>query len=494
VTAPCLKRASLVALGLLLMQLAWILAVPPFQAADEFDHAYRAAAVARGEWRMAEKGPETGHGNIVTAPIDIVEAARPVCESYDYTGPVNCQGADRVGDGLILVQSGAATYNPLFYWLIGTPARAFSGADALYAMRVAGALLSTLLIFLAAACALAGSRSVWPTLGLAVALTPVAVFSTAMAAPNGIEIVAAVAVWCGLLRIVQDRDHVPLATVTVVAGGVVLAVVRLMGPIWLALVVLACVALARREAYADLWNRHRRLMFGAVAVVAAALLFSAWWILSAGQGSVVTGGPEAASNADPVGNSLERMPLWVLQSIAAFPTKSDSAPLIVYAFGFIAFAQLMVLAWRYLSPRARMSIAAVAVLAIAVGLLVSIATYAKVGDFWQGRYGLPLAAGMPLIAGFGIDGLRDLVRLERPVALSASVLLCLGATISVVSVQHQQLGSSALAHSAEWRSHPLWLLALLTVAGWAIWGWVLKSSLSRVENGVRQEAVVSQPA
>jgi hypothetical protein len=493
VKAPWLKGASLVALGLLLMQLAWILAVPPFQAADEFDHAYRAAAVARGEWQMVEAGPETGHGNIVTAPIDIVEAARPVCESYDYTGPVNCQGADRVGDDLILVQSGAATYNPAFYWLIGTPARAFSGADALYAMRIAGAVLCAILIFLAAASTLAGARSVWPALGLTVALTPVAVFSSAMAAPNGIEIVAAVAVWCGLLRIVRDRDHLLLATVTTVTGGVVLAVVRLMGPIWLALVVLTCVALARRDAYADLWNRHRRLLLSAVAVVSAALLYSAWWILSAGQGSVVTGGPEAAKT-DPVGNSLERIPLWMLQSIAAFPTKSDSAPLIVYAFCFIAFAQLMVLAWRHLSRRARLCIGVVAVLALAIGLLVSIATYAKVGDFWQGRYGLPLAVGMPLIAGFGIDGLRDVVRLERPVALSATVLMCLGATISVVAVEQGQLTSSALAHSAEWLTHPAWLLVALTVAGWAVWSVVLKSSLSPAQDGVPERSVVSQPA
>jgi hypothetical protein len=184
----------------------------------------------------------------------------------------------------------------------------------------------------------------------------------------------------------------------------------------------------------------------------------------------------------------------VLQSIAAFPTKSDSAPLIVYAFCFIAFAQLMVLAWRHLSRRARLCIGVVAVLALAIGLLVSIATYAKVGDFWQGRYGLPLAVGMPLIAGFWIDGLRDVVRLERPVALSATVLMCLGATISVVAVEQGQLTSSALAHSDEWLSHPAWLLVALTVAGWAAWSLVLKSSLSRTEDGVPERSVVSQPA
>ena len=39
----------LLVVGALLTQAAWLLSVPAFRGVDEFDHVYRAAAVARGE-------------------------------------------------------------------------------------------------------------------------------------------------------------------------------------------------------------------------------------------------------------------------------------------------------------------------------------------------------------------------------------------------------------------------------------------------------------
>src|SRR4051812_17846045 len=46
------RVAALVLLATLLAQAAWILAVPPFRGMDEFDHAFRAAGVASGQWRL----------------------------------------------------------------------------------------------------------------------------------------------------------------------------------------------------------------------------------------------------------------------------------------------------------------------------------------------------------------------------------------------------------------------------------------------------------
>ena len=55
-TRPAWRLPALLVLGALVMQAAWILALPPFRGADEFDHAYRAAAVAHGEF-IADAGP-----------------------------------------------------------------------------------------------------------------------------------------------------------------------------------------------------------------------------------------------------------------------------------------------------------------------------------------------------------------------------------------------------------------------------------------------------
>ena len=44
------RVAALLFLGTLLLQSAWILTLPPFRGTDEFDHAFRAAQVAGGDW------------------------------------------------------------------------------------------------------------------------------------------------------------------------------------------------------------------------------------------------------------------------------------------------------------------------------------------------------------------------------------------------------------------------------------------------------------
>ena len=77
-------------LGTLLMQAAWWLALPPFRGTDEFDHAYRAAAVAGGQWRPSGEIAAHGRGELVTVPRSLVSAAEPVCSSYPYTGHDNC--------------------------------------------------------------------------------------------------------------------------------------------------------------------------------------------------------------------------------------------------------------------------------------------------------------------------------------------------------------------------------------------------------------------
>ena len=43
----------------LLLQSAWVLALPPFRGTDEFDHAYRAAEVAGGEWKKPRADART---------------------------------------------------------------------------------------------------------------------------------------------------------------------------------------------------------------------------------------------------------------------------------------------------------------------------------------------------------------------------------------------------------------------------------------------------
>src|SRR4051794_17445795 len=126
--APATPRLFVirVTLAVAILQALWIAVVPPFRASDEFDHAYRAAAVADGQWHATETA-RAGRGLLVRVPADIVDAAEEQCGSLSYTGYDNCHSAGDAGDGHVWVASGAATYNPVFYWIVGTAAQPLTG-------------------------------------------------------------------------------------------------------------------------------------------------------------------------------------------------------------------------------------------------------------------------------------------------------------------------------------------------------------------------------
>ncbi len=144
--------AALVLLATLLAQAAWILAVPPFRGMDEFDHAFRAAGVASGQWRLHDQA-EGGRGLLVDVPEELVAASQGQCEGLAYIVPETCDG-DGPGKepGTVRATTSAANYEPVYYWVVGTAGEPFTGAHSLYAMRAMAALLCAIVLALAAWC------------------------------------------------------------------------------------------------------------------------------------------------------------------------------------------------------------------------------------------------------------------------------------------------------------------------------------------------------
>jgi len=182
---------------MLLLQVVWVFAVPPFGGLDEFDHTYRAASVSRGEWVPDPSSATRGTGAWLTVPRDIVEAARPECLALDYTGANDCVGTPR-GDSVV-VASGAGRYHPAYYALVGGAARPFDGVAALYAMRLTSTLVCWLFFVGAVWATTLWARTRWPVAGLVLSATPVLVYSSSIAAPNGLEMMAGIVLWTSLL-------------------------------------------------------------------------------------------------------------------------------------------------------------------------------------------------------------------------------------------------------------------------------------------------------
>lgn len=464
-----LKLPLLLFIGSLLMQTAWILALPPFRGIDEFDHAYRAAAVARGEWVASQASAIGGRGQLVVVPKDLVNAATPECETYQYTGPADCRPVLDLGDGLVTVDSSAAAYNPVFYWVVGTPARPFSGDAALYAMRLASALLCSLFLALAGWATALWARSKWPVVGMLMAMTPVTIYSTSIVAPNGLEMAAALATWMALLGL--TRRDLPAATQrklvwAALPGALALVTLRSLGPLWLALVVLIVVAAMGPRLAATAIRRHSTPITIVSTLVIGATIASLEWIRVAG---TLTPAPNPTPFPNPVGNTLSQVPWWFWQAIAAFPTRTEQAPSLVYTCCVVAGLALVILGCKVATRQLRLVFALTLGLAIGVPVLLGVATYSQRGEIWQGRYGLPFAFGVMLVLGLALDasGLRH--RLVRPGLLAGWLALVVANIVSVTNVLIEERANSPLSGTSHWLTPATWMVVLPMLLGWVCW-------------------------
>lgn len=418
-----------VALGLLLVQVVWILAVPPFRGSDEFDHAFRAAAVARGEWAPEPVAATRGTGAYVTVPTDLVTAAEFQCTSLPYTETSDCVGR-AAGDGSMVVSSGAGRYQPVYYWLIGSAALPFDGTAALMVMRAASALLCWLVLVAALWSVSVWSRTRWPAAAVVLSLTPVVMYSTAIVAPNGLELCAAVALWASLLALANGRSragsHTGLIAVAV-TSGIIVSGLRPMGPLWafLALVVAASVA-ATQGGNLRALVRDRKIV-AAVAAVGVASLASVTWILR--QGSLVVGEAPVSVQVDmaeKVSKVALHLPLWVLQSIAAFPLRNEPSHPLVYVLMLGVFGALIAITVRASSRSELLLVASVAFVSLALPALLTWRTYETFGTAWQGRYTMPLSIGMVMLCGLILD--------RRDRTAEGKVLLVAGLCVAVAQI------------------------------------------------------------
>ncbi len=466
--------AALAFVGVVLLQAAWILATPPFRGSDEFDHVYRAAGVAEGQWRLTEPA-DNGRGLLVRVPATIVEAAAGQCEALPYTGPDNCHPVKHVSQGLVVVATASGAYNPLYYAVIGYPTRGFDGASADYAMRIFSAVLCALGVAAAAACLSLTKPGVWTWLGFLVALTPVLVYTTVLPAPNSVEIVAGLCLWCSLIALTHEglsrRARLAIFGTAAVAACL-LAGVRALGPLWLGLIVISAVAfLGARRAWSVV-RESPALVALTAAAAGAAVVGGAWWTQSAGltgQSSDIQ--VEVDASAD-VATWIGRVLVWTLQIIGAFPYRDQPAPLGVYALYFVVFSSLLVAAVRAARGRERLTLVALALGALVLPIVLTLLTAPSQGVIWQGRYMLALMVGLPILCGVALDRARP-ARGNRA-AWVAIALLAVAHAWAVWDVARDESRRPVSADDPSWFTIAPAAIGVLALVGVATLGLVLR--------------------
>lgn len=464
---PALRFALITFAGLVLVQSAWILAVPPFRGIDEFDHVFRAAGVADGQWRPNEPVVD-GRGVIVEVPAGLVEAASPQCDSLPYTGPDNCYPIEERPGDKVTIATAAGLYSPPYYVVVGWPTRWLDGASADYALRAVSALICAVGVAAAAwGLAVAGAGP-WTRLGFLVSVTPVLVYTTILPAPNSIEIVAALCLWTSLLALVRrgasDRTGAVLLALATISGCLV-GSMRTIGPLWLGLVVLTVIAFAGIAPVVRTVRSRATAFTGATAAVAAAVAAGAWWTLSAGIAGAVPAS-ETGDSASEASTWVSRAIVWTVQIVGAFPFRDQPAPAAVYALYFAVVVPFLAVALLVARGRRRAVLVTAIVATVALPLLLTVLTSASQGVIWQGRYTLPYVVGILILGGTVLDA-RGL-RLTRRVLLPAATMISIAHAWSVWDVAVDESRRTTTYLGPDWVTLPPFVLGGMVLLAWLV--------------------------
>lgn len=400
-----------------LLGFLWTLATPLGAAPDEPTQIVKAAAVVRGELVGTSTTARPTASVEVRVPSSFAtDGNLATCYAGRDTVPAGC--APQLSDRSTVVKT--ATYvgrnPPLYYLLVGAPTLLWHSNFAVYVMRLLSVAWSALLLGLALAVATVASRSRLLVVGVAVVVTPMVVFLTAVVNPSGLEIAAAVCTWTSGLVLLEHRRHPPPELVASCgAAAAVLVLCQGLDPLWLAIIGLTLVALSPRV-ITDLWrDRLARRWAGVVAVcgvLAVAFIVGAHTLVVAPVGKPVL---PHASTIGIVGEALGRTGTLLRQSVGVFGWLDTPSPVAVLVGWWMAVAVVVVLGIvtgrRYhASVLATLLVAAVA---IPTALMVSQARHD--GLVWQTRDGMALYVGIPLVAAFVASRARDVPVRDVPV-------------------------------------------------------------------------------
>lgn len=386
---------------LLLTQLAaWSLATPVFGGPDEPHHTFWAGAVVSGDLSGEEVPDDPDRREVLVAP-SIVALGYP-CFAFDPRQPASCEERAVPGDEHVSVGTRAARYPPVYYALVGAPLLADAGSASVYGVRLLTALLAVGLVMWS----LWSVRQDWDpylAVGVSVAVTPMVMFTFAIVNPSALEVAANLALWiAGAGLVVADdrtgdlgRVHARMAVVGV--AGAALALARPLSVVWLALTAIALLLLAgagrSRALFAALRARRGIAAVGTAVAVAVAWMLWSGFLTTATTG---TGGDLAFGSA--LRDSLMEADDDLVQLVGRFGWLDTPLPTGVWIAWLLVTGSLLGTALTTARRRAAVVLAGMVVALVAVPVVLQAMVLGTEGMIWQGRYSLPLAVGVPVVA------------------------------------------------------------------------------------------------
>ncbi len=424
------RRALWWSFGILwFLATVWAVANPLMASPDEPAHVVRAASLVRGQLLP----PDGDWGSDVRVPAfyDAVNAY-PTCYMFDPTENGVCEVAStRPPSQVVDSATMAGKYNPLYYAVVGLPTLLPPGDGVLYLMRIVSAGLSAFLLALGLRAVAQTPAPSWAVLGVAGAVTPMVVFLSSTVNPAGVEIAAAFALWCQLLTLLRHPDPARTAgrMAWVAVAATVLLNARGLSLLYGAVIVAVAVLSAPTAHLRDVLRERRT--WPSFAVIGVAGLTAAAWVLGAGSLSVGGVAHPELTFAGAAKTTLLSTPAYVTNMVGQFGwMDTDLDPTVHMAFAAAAGVAVL-LAAAVAGRRERLLLAGLALAVVVLPVVIHASQARSLGIIWQGRYILPVAVGVPLLAGYVL-----VARLGAPrgaTALPARLVTRLVAVVAAVA-------------------------------------------------------------
>ncbi len=435
----------------LLVGVAWSFGSPLMRAPDEPAHVLRAVAVAHGQLTMDHHRVAYG-GGLAGPVIDL--RVRRAYALLDDPGPMPAD-PDRalrsspIGPDGPTVDSTtvAVTYPLTYYAMTGWPSLIFDARWAVPLMRIVSAAWGSALIASGVASMLRLRRSRADRAngglllaGAALVMTPMTWFLLASVNPNGLEIAAAFCLWTTALAVGEalatpDSTIATRLIMRVAVAASLLAMMRLLSPVVLVAVAAAVGALvldcaAIRRALADRRIRAALAVVTTVTVVSESAL--AWFGLD---DSLVTQAATPGGRGQILRHSIDATPAWTRQLIGELGWLDTPLPTSVVWPWLLACLALAIAAIAVARPRGRTVLVAIAAATFAMPILAEVVSGPTVAMVWQGRYTLPIAMGIPIVAAYLLDRSRRVsARTERAVSITLVVGVAVGVLRSLLAM------------------------------------------------------------
>lgn len=479
----------------------WLLATPLFGAPDEPAHAVRAASVARLDV-VGDEEPQFKDRLVVEAPKSYGDAAKSIaCYVFGATIPASCATFDDHNE-LVRLPTSAGRHPPAYYFVAGLPTLAVRGALSIYLMRVVSAVITAAFVASAVATLERLRRPRLGALAILIGATPMLFFIGGTVNPSSVEIPAAFSLWmAGAVLALEAPTRVDSQLVRRVAvAAIALVLSRQLAPLWLVLIAAALLAVGGLAMIRALWVSRSARRWGVAVLIAGAL--QCLWILivrpldpSLGDKTLAhdltTGGALRIS----LGESLNRL----REMVGWFGWLDAPSPGITYMLWVIALGALIALALFAWHRRLLLVAAGTAIAAITAPVVFETLQAHKIGFFWQGRYSMPLALGVPVLLALSaaLGAKRSERELDDTMWPAHGVDRVVGAVaIAVVVAQVAAFGQALRRNSVGYNGpfdfliHPGWsppapvwfLLIAYAIAVFAFVSWVASSTSTSHEH------------